>query len=90
MKLATCNDVDGTRDYNGKQNRSIRERQISYDFTHLQDLRNKRNKQRGKERKRGKPRNRLLTLENTLMVTRGEVGEGMGETGDGDEGGHLG
>ena len=23
----------------------------------------------------GKPRNRLLTIENTLMVTRGEVGE---------------
>ena len=31
----------------------------------------------------------LLTIENTLMVTRGEVGGGMGETGDGDEGGHV-
>ena len=32
-----------------------------------------------RERERGKPRNRLLAMENKLMVTRGEVGEGMGE-----------
>ena len=31
----------------------------------------------GKKRERGKPRNRL-TIENTLMVTRGEMGGGMG------------
>ena len=30
-----------------------------------------------------KLRKRLLTIENKLMVTRGEVGGGMGETGDG-------
>ena len=29
-------------------------------------------------RERGKARNRLLTTENTLMVPRGEVGEGWG------------
>ena len=35
------------------------------------------------EKKRGKPRNRLLTIENKWMVTREEASEGMGETGDG-------
>ena len=50
-------------------------------------LKNKANKQRGK--KRGKPRNRLLTIENKLMVTGREVGGGMDEIGDKDEGVHL-
>ena len=47
----------------------------------------KQNKQRrGRERggKRDKPRDRLLTLENKLMVTKGEVDGGIGEIGDGD------
>ena len=48
------------------------------------NLRNKINKQRGKrEGGRDKPRNRPLTTENKLMVTRGEVGGRMGEIGDG-------
>ena len=42
-----------------------------------------------KERERGKPKNKLLTVKNTLMVTRREVSGGMGEIGDGDEGVHL-
>ena len=54
----------------------------------MRNLRNKTNEQR-KKRERDKPRNRLLTIENKLMVTRGEVGRGMGVTGDGDEGAHL-
>ena len=37
-----------------------------------------------KKRERGKPRNRLLTIETILMVTRGEVDGEMGEIGDGD------
>ena len=37
-----------------------------------------------KERERGNPRNRLLTLGNKLMVTRWEVGRGMVEIGVGD------
>ena len=40
------------------------------------NLRNKTNEHRGK--KRGKLRNRLLTIENKLRVTGGEVGEGNG------------
>ena len=35
-----------------------------------------------KERERDKPRNRLLTLENELMLLKG-LGEGMGEIGMG-------
>ena len=42
------------------------------------DLRNKTNKHGGVEEKRGKPRNRLSTIENKLIVTRGEVGGRMG------------
>ena len=38
----------------------------------------------GERRERGKLRNRLLTIENKLMVTRREVGGGMGELSDGD------
>jgi len=46
------------------------------------NLRNKTNDHRGK--KRSKPRNRLSTVENKLMVTRGKVGGMMGEIGGGD------
>lgn len=37
------------------------------------NLRNKTNEQRKRKRERNKPRNRLLTIENKLMVTRREV-----------------
>ena len=37
-----------------------------------------------KEKEKGKPRNRLLTIENKLMVTRGEVGGRGGDTGEGE------
>ena len=37
-----------------------------------------------KERERKKPRNTLSTIKNTLMVTREEVGRGMGKIRDGD------
>ena len=60
----------------------VRERQTPYDFTHVWNLRNQINEQ--KEKERDKPRNILLTIENKLMVTRGEVGGQMGEIGDGD------
>ena len=39
--LAICNDVDGTRMYYAKWNKSVRERQI-YDITHLWNLRGNR------------------------------------------------
>ena len=39
-KLSICNNVDGSGGYYAKWNKSIRERQISYDFTHMWNLRN--------------------------------------------------
>ena len=35
------------------------------------------------KKKKETPKNRLLPIENKLMVTREEVNEGMGETGKG-------
>ena len=47
---------------------SVKERQIPYDCTLCGILRNKRNEQRVKrERERGKPRKRLLTIENRQL-----------------------
>ena len=46
-----CN-VDGARAYYAKQNKSVRERQITCDFAHMQNLRNKTNNQREKKRER--------------------------------------
>ena len=76
--------MNEAREYYIWQNKSVRERLILYDFTYMQNLRNKTNEQREKERERHKPRNRPLTIENKLMATRGEVGGEMGEIGDGD------
>ena len=47
------------------------------------NLRNRTNEQRG-GKERDEPRNRFLTLENKVMVTKAEDGGGMGEMGDGD------
>ena len=38
-----------------------------------------------KEKKREEPKNRLLTIENKLVVARGEVSGGMGEIGKDDQ-----
>ena len=40
--------MDGAREYNAKQNKSARERQIPYDFTHMWNLKYKTNEQRKK------------------------------------------
>ena len=54
------------------------------------NLRNTTSEQRERERKRQrhgereKPRNRLFTIENKWIITRGKEGEGMGEIGEGD------
>ena len=42
--------MNGTREYNSKRNKSVRERQMPYDFTHMWNLRNKTNEQREKKR----------------------------------------
>ena len=56
--------MGGARKYNAKY-KSVRERQIPYDFTYVLNLRNKTNEQRGKERECKK--RTLLTIENKLM-----------------------
>ena len=53
---------------------TVRERQIPYDFIHMWNLRNETNDQRKRERET--PRNRPLTIENNLMITRGEMDGG--------------
>ena len=77
--LAIFNDVDEAKVYNAKWNKSVRKRQIPYDFTHMCNLRNKTKKQRVK--KRVNPRNRLNYREQTDGYQR-EVGGGMCEIGD--------
>ena len=72
--------MNKTREYNAKQNR---ERQIPYNFTHMWNLRKKKQAQ-GEKRERDKPRNSLFIIEKKLMVTRGEVGERTAKIGDGD------
>ena len=44
--------MDGVRVYYAKQNKSVRERQISSDFTHIWNLRNKTDEHRGDKRQR--------------------------------------
>ena len=55
--LTICKNVDGTREYNAKENKSVRERQIPYDFTHMWNLRNKIDEHMvgGREREWNKP-----------------------------------
>ena len=43
--------MDGTRRYYAEQNKSIRERQLSYDLTDMWNLRNKTEDHRGREGK---------------------------------------
>ena len=62
LNLAIFNNMDGTRMHYAKQNKSGKERQISYDVTHIWNLRNKTDEHRRREeeirkteRERGKP-----------------------------------
>ena len=50
--LAICNNMDGNRKYNANWKKSVRDRPTPYDFIPMWNLRNKANKQRGKERER--------------------------------------
>ena len=51
QNLVICNYMDGTRGYYAKQNKSVRERQISYDFTRMRTLRYKTDEHKGREAK---------------------------------------
>ena len=56
---------------------SIREREIPYDFHSYMEFKNKWTKKK-------RPKNVLLTIKKKPVVTRGDIGEGMGEIGKGD------
>ena len=55
--------MDGARDYNAKQNKPVRGRQMPYDFTHMWNLGNKTNEQRKRKRERETNQARDLTIE---------------------------
>ena len=71
--------MDGNRKYYAKRSKS--EKDVNPMISLMQNLRNNKNEQR-KKRETDKPRNSLLTIENKLMVARGEMGGGMAEIGD--------
>ena len=51
MKRCICTNMDGTGGYYAKQNKAVRERQLSYVFTHVWNLRNTTDEPRGREAK---------------------------------------
>ena len=71
-----------SRGYYAKQNKLIGERQISYDFTHMWNLRYKTDEHWEMEEKnntktgRGTKHKRLLNIENKLRIAGGVVGRG--------------
>ena len=77
--------MNGTRGYYAKLNKSIRERQLSYDFTHMCNLRNKKgvigeggkNKKQDKIKEGDKPLETLNHRKQTEGYWRAE-GQGMG------------
>ena len=74
---AIHNNIDGPWRYYAEWNKSERERQIPYDFTHMWNLNNnKTNKQKNKTKTN-------LDTENGLEVTRREEAGGVSEMGEG-------
>ena len=60
--------------YYAKHHRSVRERQIPYDFIHMWNFRNKTNEHGGG---RGEENQETESgIKNKLKITRGEVGRG--------------
>ena len=62
-----CNDMDGARVYYTKRNKSVRERQLPYDFTPMWHLRNKTNQ----HTKKKETKKTASNTENKLVVARG-------------------
>ena len=60
----------------------ISQRKRNTIWFHICEIQETRQMKEGK--KRDNPRNRFLTIENKLIVTREEVGRELDETGDGD------
>ena len=69
--------MDGVREYNAKLNKSVRERQVSYDFTHVEFK-----KQRNWIRKKETKQKMALKYRGKMMVIRKKVGGQMSEIGE--------
>ena len=50
MKSCHCNSMDGSREYNAKWKKPVRERWIPFEYMHMWNLRKKTNEQRGEKR----------------------------------------
>ena len=66
-----CTNMDGPSNYHTKWSKSVREKQISYDITHMWNLIKKWYKWAYLQN-----RNRHIDIWNKLRVTKGECGEG--------------
>ena len=74
--LAICNDMHGTREYNAKWKKRRNTNTIRF-HSHVEFK--KQNKWEKREKnEREKARNRLLIIENNLMITRVDCSGGMG------------
>ena len=62
------------REYNAKQNKSVRERQILYGFTHMWNLRSK---TQGKKMRDRQIRKQIQLQRTNLRVTGGKQGNGL-------------
>ena len=71
--LSIFNEMGGDRDFNAEQNKSVRERQISYDFTLTWNLRNKISKG-----KRERERETNEETDSSLQRTNRWLPEGRG------------
>ena len=68
MKSCHLQQCDGAKIYYAKQNKSMREKQIPYDFTHMWNLRHKTDEhmgREGKKKERNKPQETLNDREQT-------------------------
>ena len=61
--------MDGPEDYHAKWSKSETERQISYDYAYMWNLKN------GYKETYLKNRNRYMDIENKLIFTKGDGGE---------------
>ena len=77
--VAICNNMGGPIGYNAKWNKSDRERQIPYDFSHLWNFRNKTNEQN----KKRETKNQTLKYRKQTGVAEGRC-RGMSEIDKGD------
>ena len=68
--------MDGPRGYHAKWSKSLRERQMPYNFTHMWNL---------KKINQQQTRNILIDTENRLMIAREERVWGAGKKGEGIE-----